>query len=514
MAKAAIYTRISSDPGREGIGVDAQEVACRELAALREYEIFDVYSDDDKGASEHTPISTERKEYARMLADAKDGKFDFIIAYSASRLTRRLEEFADFVKLANPPYNVKVVTKVSGEDDLTTADGLMMARFKAVMDAGESHRISERAKASHKARAQKGLLRRSPWRAFGFEDDGLTHRESEAVLIREAIDLIKAGAALKEVGRMWEQRGVVGSKGRTEWNHSDVKDILFRWKNVGVRSLNDEPQIHPNGEYVRGVWEPIYSVEDREAALSQIITHYYKPHRRSTKSLLSGLLICGKCGRKLYGNQGSPSRQPMYICTDGRKAHLGIAAGPLELHVQRIVFRYVTERAYFGESEPPPVATFSGEDRLKAISVKMEETMAAYNADELAGSVALPMLEAFRVEQAGLIAERTKHYVSQQPKPRAFEDRPHAMQFYRKWREAPVEHRRKLLRTELEGVVIGPGIQGKRAQAQLESRVKIVWPEPHPIFDGRTAEEAVKEPFKDFFARNFPNDNETIPENV
>src|SRR3546814_10668411 len=156
-------------------------------------------------------------------------------------------------------------------------------RSKSVIDAAESHRNSERTKLLITTNAMEGKARRSPWRPFGFDDDGVTHRESEAALIREAIDLIKAGAALKEVGRMWEQRGVVGSRGRTEWNHSDVKDVVFRWKNAGARSLNDKPRIQPNGEYVRGRWEPIISLADRDAALSQKLTPHYNPHRRSTK---------------------------------------------------------------------------------------------------------------------------------------------------------------------------------------------------------------------------------------
>lgn len=464
-------------------------------------EVVKVYTDNDIGASEKTASTKIRVDYNRMLEEAETGLFRFIIAYSASRLTRRLDELDDFVKLARPPYGVRVLTKVSGDDDLTTADGLMMARFKAVIDAGESHRISERAKASHLARAQKGMLRRSPWRAFGFEDDGLTHREDEAALIREAVELIKGGTALREVGRIWEERGVVGSRGRTQWNHSDVKDIVFRWKNVGVRSLNEEP-MKANGQYVKAEWEPIYSQEDREAALAQIETNYVKPHRRSTKGLLSGLLLCGKCGedkRRLYGNAGSGRANPAYICTDGRNSHLGISAPALEEYVQRVVFRYIMERAYYGEAEvQQQVTPWTGEKRLADIAEIRKELWEAFDKRVLSPSEALPRIETYKQEEAELIRQRTQHYASQQPKERLLKNVEEALAFYRNWHNEPLERRRIALRDELEAIVIAPGEQGKRGHAALVKRVRFAWKDPHPTFNGRTAEEAVDEPMMSF----------------
>jgi site-specific DNA recombinase len=510
LTTAAIYTRISSDQGREGIGVAAQEEICRELAASHGLEVVATFSDNDVGASEKTASTKVRTDYNRMLEEARAGKFRFILAYSASRLTRRLDELDDFVRLAQPPYGVRVLTKVSGDDDLTTADGLMMARFKAVIDAGESHRISERAKARHLSNAQQGKLKRSPWRAFGFEDDGITHRETEAVLIREAVTLIKSGAGLSEIGRIWEQRGVKGTpvwkKGlapgeryqRTEWNHSDVRDVVFRWKNVGIRDRYGKPVV-VDGEYVKGAWEPIYSLEDRELALAEIETHYHKPKRSTTKRVLSGLLECGKCSRKMYGRDDSSRGQPTYICTDGRKAHLGITATALEQYVQDVVFRYIMERTYYGELEAAaePKA-WSGEERLKTVTRKMEELANAYSEDEIDSTTYFPMIKRFRSEQADLIAQRTQHLASQRPKERVIKDADEALNFLRNWRHEPIERRRAALRDELHGIVIAPGEQGKRGHQTLVRRVKFGWKEPHPTFNGRSAEEAVNEPLMSF----------------
>ncbi|PTT21733.1 hypothetical protein DBR36_03545 [Microbacterium sp. HMWF026] len=515
MTTAAIYTRISSDPGREGIGVEDQERQCRELAASKGLQVVEVYTDNDKGASEKTPSTKVRDDYNRMLADARAGNFRFVLAYTASRLTRRLEELDDFVKLAQPPYGVRVLTVGSGDDDLTTADGLMMARFKAVIDAGESHRISDRAKSSHLARARKGMLRRSPWRSFGFQEDGITHHPDEAALIKEAVDLIKGGAGLREVGRLWEKRGVKGTpvwkkglaKGervqRTEWSHSDVKEIVFRWKNVGIRARYGEPVV-VDGEYVKGEWEPIYSLEDREAALEKINTNYVKPYKRSTKGVLSGILVCGKCGRNLYGNSGSGRANPFYVCTDGRKSHLGISAPALEEYVQRVVFRYAMERAYYGEEEAKKqLIPWPGEERLSVIAAKREELMAAYKAGALSGSIVFPTVEEFRIEEVELVKQRTQHYARQMPTERLIKHPVEAIQLLMNFHNEPIERRRVALRDELERIVIGPGEQGRRGHAAMVKRVEFEWKDPHPIFNNRTAEEAHDEPLMGFLVQEW-----------
>ncbi len=514
MTTAAIYTRVSDDHGKEGMSVAEQERLLRNLAASQQLEVVATFTDDDIGASEFTPSNKIREGYIQMLAAAKAGEFRFILAYSASRLTRRPTELQDLVVLANPPFGVRVITSVSGNDDLTTADGLMTARLKSVIDAAESHRISERTRAKNQQRASEGKVGHSPWRAFGFEDDGVTHRPDEAALIREAVELIKGGAALREIGRLWEQRGVKGTpawrkgleKGeteqRTQWNHSDVKDVVFKWKNVGVRTYKGEVMKGVDEKPIPVVWEPIYSIEDREAALAQIETNYTKPHLRATKGVLSGLLICGRCRRNLYSNAGSGRANPFYICTDGRKAHLGITAPALEEYVQDVVFRYIMERNYFGAVESDKtVAPWPGEQRLAVIATKMQEMTDAYAENMLPGALYYSQIAKFRIEQQELAVERKAYYAMHKPRERIFKNVNEAIQFYLKWSEQPIERRRAALRDELDGIVISPGEQGKRGHAALVKRVKLGWKEPHPIFNGRSAEEAYREPLMAFATR-------------
>src|SRR4051794_33142289 len=95
--RAAIYCRISSD--REGLetGVGRQEIDCRALADRLGAEVVAVFVENDMSAS--TRSRKPRPRFAELLAGARSGEWNLILAYSNSRLTRRPREFEDLIDL-------------------------------------------------------------------------------------------------------------------------------------------------------------------------------------------------------------------------------------------------------------------------------------------------------------------------------------------------------------------------------------------------------------------------------
>ena len=110
-----------------------------------------------------------------------------IVAYSASRITRRLADWQDLIKLVERT-GCRVETVVSGKIDVNTADGRMMLNLLASIDQGEAERTAERIKRAHRQRQDEG---RHAWtrRPFGHERDG-SQRLAEADAIREAARMI------------------------------------------------------------------------------------------------------------------------------------------------------------------------------------------------------------------------------------------------------------------------------------------------------------------------------------
>lgn len=79
-----------------------------------------------------------------------------------------------------------------GEYDLTTANGRKTFRDQLNAAAYESDRLSTRVKRGKRVKATRGEPNHS-WRPFGFEQDGVTVRESESVVLREMVARVLAG---------------------------------------------------------------------------------------------------------------------------------------------------------------------------------------------------------------------------------------------------------------------------------------------------------------------------------
>ncbi|MGB3374904.1 MAG: hypothetical protein WBA87_07180 [Microbacterium sp.] len=118
--------------------------------------------------------------------------------------------------------------------------------------------------------------------------------------------------------------------------------------------------------------------------------------------------------------------------------------------------------------------------------------MDAYNSDELPHTIVFPQVEKLEAERKELRKERDTFYAAQRPIPRTIESRADALRSYRRSWEKPLEERQLLLRQEMDSVVILPGVSGSRSAQKFEARVRINWREPHPEYNGMSAEDAAR----------------------
>jgi site-specific DNA recombinase len=151
--RVCIYCRISKDREGEALGVNRQEEDCRKLADRLGALVGRVYIDNDISAS--TRSKKRRPEYEDMLEATRHGDWDLILSYSNSRLTRRPLELEGLIVL-HERTGVRINTVVSGSDDLSTADGRMIARIKAAVDAAEAERTAERVARALQQRRENG----------------------------------------------------------------------------------------------------------------------------------------------------------------------------------------------------------------------------------------------------------------------------------------------------------------------------------------------------------------------
>lgn len=322
--RAAIYARISED--REGVevGVTAQVEDCTALAATLGLEVVQVYRENDTGAS--TRSRKARPKYAAMLAAARAGEFGHILGYSNSRLTRRPRELEDFIELFER-VGVVAHTVVSGNDDLSTADGRMTARIKVSVDAAEAERIGERVKRRALTRAQEGRPNGGP-RPFGYEPGGVGVRETEAAAVREGYAALLAGASLASIQRSWNSAGLHTGRTGSPWTVAGVRECLRNARYAGLRTHKGEV-VGP------AAWDALVPEETWRAARELLDDPARRVGSHSAQKLLTGVARCGVCDGPVHAS-GSGRAKPVYRCATVT-GHFARQAAPIEEFVAAVV---------------------------------------------------------------------------------------------------------------------------------------------------------------------------------
>jgi site-specific DNA recombinase len=323
--RAAIYTRISNDSEGRELGVARQEKDCRALAEREGMEVVEVYSDNDISAA---PSSRKpRPGYNRMLVDAEAGRFDAVVAYSTSRLTRRPREIEDFIEL-NHDFGTQLVTVASGRPDLSTADGRMHLRLLSGVDSGEAERGAERARRKQQELAEAG--RHIGPRPFGWNIEGrgpdqrLTINEAEAAILRECVQRVLAGDGIWKIVNDLNARGVRTSTGKT-WVTQVLRRVLLRDRNHGVRKhqpLGKDGKPKGKPKFYPGQWEPIIDKETHDRVVAHLTDPARKTNNRGTapKYLLTSVAHCGECGEYVVGAKEFTYTVKGYLRKDGTRS--------------------------------------------------------------------------------------------------------------------------------------------------------------------------------------------------
>jgi len=312
---AAKYLRISDDDEGRELGVTRQNEDLDAFAAKENLFFVDTYRDNDIGASTRTRTSKIRKDYLRMLTDARNGRFQVIAAYTSGRITRRPREREDLIDLAEE-YGIRYRYIRSPEHDLNTADGRMMCRWLAAADTGESERIAERVSRAALQRAQRGGFS-GGFRPFGFgvqklvnglplfDDDGKpvldysVIREDEAKELARAADAVLAGAYTNAVARDWNARGITTTRGN-QWTGKQVVATLLNPRNAGLMVYRGKVL-----DGVKAPWDPIIGRETWEALRLKLKD---SNRRKTTGNTPIYLLTVANCGHVECTGKGHKMR--------------------------------------------------------------------------------------------------------------------------------------------------------------------------------------------------------------
>jgi DNA invertase Pin-like site-specific DNA recombinase len=275
--RAAVYLRISSDPSGEQLGVTRQREDCERLCAEKGWEPVE-YVDNDVSASN----GKHRPAYQQMLSDIEDGTVGAVVAWDLDRLHRRPIELERFMELADH-HHIALAT-VSGDVDLSTAQGRLVARLKGAVARHEVDQMKARQCRKARQNAEAGIPK---WRrAFGYLEDTHQPDPQTAPLVKQAYNAILAGSSLGEICRTWNDAGARTLNGHL-WTSPQMSNFLRKPRNCGLRS-------HGTEIVGQGTWPGLVDEATWRAVQNILENPSRKPGRKTVqKHLLTGVLQCG-----------------------------------------------------------------------------------------------------------------------------------------------------------------------------------------------------------------------------
>lgn len=328
MTQTAIYLRISEDRSGDQLGVTRQRQDCMQLCKDKGWAPVE-YLDNDTSATSAKP----RPQYERMLADIRGGQIGAVVVWDLDRLHRRPIELEAFMALADDKH--LALATVSGDVDLSTAQGRLVARLKGSVAAHEGeHRRARQLRATRQL-AERGVPN---WdKAFGYD----ANRQPDPVtapLVRQAYAAILAGSSLRDACAIFNDAEALTVNGH-RWQPTTMSKFLRKARNAGLRTYG-----HLYGPVTRdavvgkGDWAPLVAEETFWAAQAVLDAPGRAPGRKAVRRhLLTSVALCGKCGNTLAGSYRTDGRI-VYVC----KACHGVSI--LGDNVEPLVYRIVSGR--------------------------------------------------------------------------------------------------------------------------------------------------------------------------
>jgi site-specific DNA recombinase len=303
---AIIYTRISQDKTGEELGVTRQLEDCQSLAERRGWHVSGVYTDNDISAKG----TRKRPSFEAILEEAASGRVQVIVAWNFDRLTRNRKDTVRLLEVCQE-RSITIALARGTDLDMSNPGGRLMAGILAEVARNEIDVKSDRQIASYRQAAKAGKPHYVA-RPFGYTRSGELV-EDEALVLKQIAEHYLNGWSTTELTKWLNDSGIKAATGGL-WSRRVVKDHLLAKRNAGIR-------VYKGQEY-KGNWVPVYDLATHEALVGEWEQRKQKRSRGSAprRYLLTGLLVCGRCGSKMAGHahsdrQGQEVRDK-YACTE------------------------------------------------------------------------------------------------------------------------------------------------------------------------------------------------------
>lgn len=325
MKKCAIYVRVSTDKDEQKKSLELQESMFTDLMAERGWDLYKIYKDVQSGTT------SKRPELQSMIQDAKEKKFDVILAKELSRLARNGELSYQIKHLAE--QNQFDIITLDNAIDTTKGESHMFGIYAWLYEQ-ESQRISERVKHSLRISAQQGKFKGSiPPFGYHVVNGKLYVRDDFTVeIVKRIYQDYLSGKGFGRIAHELNEEGIPTPgqivKRRNAgilWHDSTIRIILsnphyvgdlvqFRETTISVTTKKRKKVEKDDRVVVENTHEPIISRQIFET-VQRLMESRKRKRPYAQKHLFTNIAFCADCGRSMHYK----ANRKGYVCGNYNK---------------------------------------------------------------------------------------------------------------------------------------------------------------------------------------------------
>lgn len=382
--KAGLYARVSTREQIDNYSIESQLEKDRAFCTSKDWDIYDIYIDPGYSGS-----NMERPGLKRLLDDLKE--LDVIVVYKLDRLSRSQRDTLTLIEDYFLKNGVEFVS-ITETIDTSTPFGKAMIGILSVFAQLERETIAERMRNGLIKRAEEG------YRVSGGNYDPAGYHlrpDGDLEIIPEEAEHIQKAAELYEqyhsITKVQAQLKLLDYP---VWRFRRYRDILVNWLYAGYVSFA--------GEWYEGRHEVILPEEQIHRLRALFERHEGPNAHKAKQSLLSGLLVCGICGRS-YVAYTSGEGYRYYICRarrfpseyDEKCMNKNWNGKKLEKKVIDELSRLSFDKE--SRAENPEVINY--DKQAKAVDAKMERIVGLYASNSISKNILDNQIEQLNQEK-------------------------------------------------------------------------------------------------------------------
>lgn len=305
--RVAAYCRVSTDNEDQTHSFESQQRYFRQyIEGHPDWEFYKIFADEGISGTN----TKKRREFNRMIEEAKNGAFDLIITKEISRFARNTLDSIYYTRELKR-YGVGVIFM---NDGIHTLDGDAELRL-AIMSSlaqEESRKTSERVKWGQKRRMEQGVVFGRDMVGYDVRGGKMYVNEEGAKIVRLVFHkYVNEGKGLHVIARELREEGIPTMRYVKAWSDTVIRRMLRNEKYCGdlVQKktytpdfLSHEKKYNKGQEefvIIRDHHEPIISREMFEEAnriMDSRSESFKGKSKYSNRYPFSGKIKCGICG--------------------------------------------------------------------------------------------------------------------------------------------------------------------------------------------------------------------------